>query len=590
MGEFVMLKLLTAVLLCAVQIISGVGSDEQKTENNLTFGVFADVHSNSKYFDRTLDNIFTLTNDGETLDGVIMIGDIIYTYENQTPSYDFVTANKHFKKLSQEGKIISAMGNHEFPIKAKDSETVSLSKKLFEQNMGVPPENDAVYDGYHFITVGPNTYFGELSSKQEEWAIDRINNALSESEDKPVFLIIHHPIDNTIYGSYDKNRHSNKFEDFIKSQPRLIVLCAHNHYSNSDPHSIYQVPGGATFLYSSVVYTTAEQTMEYATVPHDAFSSQALILNIDRDTNVVTVKRFYVDANEPTYLEGGDWIFDIPAMVKESKKKNVSAMIYKYTEERSKISVAPYFEKGATIKIDDLTDTSVKLSFPKAYSRGFDENSYVAYYKLDVYNANNGELLKCVKIISDFFVKNKRDVYSFGLFEIPDAPKWRITVTPVSAWYVEGNPISTEIVPAKPLFKSVKLDEDYTYEVIADKIGEENISGQYTRKDNSIYVVPDGVCSVGYTFKVTEAGTYRIFIDAAARNPVETTMTFGIGKTNLFTSKVILDTGSYINGFYKICADIEIDEPGKYTVKFQKNKSKTSIRVYGIKLARHSDE
>ena len=582
-----MFKLLSVLLFCAIQVVFGSKTAEQTSD--LTFGVFSDVHSNTKYFDRALDNIFTLTNNGEELDGVIMVGDIIHTNANQTPSYDFVTSNKQFQRLASGGKIIAAMGNHEFPLKASDSKTTEQAKKLFEENMGVPVQNDAVYNGYHFITVGSDTYFGELSVFQERWAMDRINAALDESEDKPVFLLIHHPVDNTIYGSFDKNRHSKLFEDFIKSQPRLVVISGHNHYTESDPHSIYQVKGGATFIYTSVVHTTAEQAMEYATAPHDTFSSQGLILKINGKTNVVTVKRFYVDEKEPTYLEGGDWVIDIPEMVKESRENKVSTRTYKYTEERAKLSVPPYFPEASSIKVDGITDSSVKISFPSALSRGFDENSFVAYYKLDVYDAKSEKLLKSVKIISDFFVKNKRDVYSWGLFEIPNSPKWRITVTPVSTWYVEGAPISVIVTPNEPEFPTVDFDEDNIFEVAADNIGAEHISGDYSRKDNGIYIVPDGICTVGYTFKVEKAGTYRIFVNASAKKPVEVTMTASIGNNYLCSKTVTLDTGSYTDGFYVACADVKIDAPGKYTIKFNKSKAPTSIRLYGIKLARHLD-
>lgn len=583
-----MVKIALAVILSFFQLLIGVGDMPEITGNELTFGVFADIHSSGVYFDRVMDNIFTLTNDGEELDGVVMVGDILYTSDTATPKYDFITSNEHFKKLSSEGKIVAAMGNHEFPLNAKEGEKSTLARQLFEENMGVPVLNDSVFDGYHFITMSANTYAGYYE-EQEEWAMEKINSALAESEDKPVFLFIHHPIDNTLWGSRKANRNSTDFENFLKSQPRLVVISGHNHYTNSDPHSIYQVPGGATFLYTSVVYTSVGQSMSYTETEHEQFSSQALMLSVNDKTNVVTVKRFYVDANEPTYLEGGDWTFDIPAMIEESRKDTVSTNVYKYTEEREKTSVKPCFAEGAEITVERKTDTSVKFSFPEALSGGTDENSFVAYYKIDAYNAETGENLKSITIINDFFVKNKRKAYEQGFYGIPDAEKWRITVIPVTTWYVEGEPLTVEVTPAEPLFKPVALDEENTYTVDAANIKAIGSNGHFTKTDSYIQLAAGGNCTLRYAFNVEKAGTYRVYIKASASKPADMKFTLGVGNEVDFSQDITVDTGSINNAVDMICADIEIKEPGEYTVKFKKNKTSSNSRVYGITLARHSD-
>ena len=577
-----MVKIALACILSFLQLVFGGGDNAPEDKGNeLNFGVFADIHSSGAYFDRVMNNIFALTSDGEELDGVIMVGDILYTSETATPKYEFITSNKHFKELSGEGKIAAAMGNHEFPLNTKAGEKAVYSQQLFEENMGVPVLNDTVWGGYHFITVSANTYSGYYT-EQEAWAMEKISAALAESENKPVFLFIHHPIDNTLWGSRSANRNSTEFENFLKSQPRLVVISGHNHYTNSDPHSIYQVPGGATFLYTSVVYTSVGQSMSYADVEHEKFSSQALMLSVNDKTNVVTVKRFYVDAKEPTYLEGGDWTFDIPRMIEESRKDVVSTDVYKYTEERQKTSVAPYFSGDAKISVDAITDTFVNFSFPEAKSGGADENSFVAYYKLEVLNAETGEKLKDVKIINDFFVKEKRDTYTYGFYEIPHAEKWRIKVTPVTTWYVEGEPLILDVAPAAPLFSPATLDAENTRTVSASEIKAIGSQGHFTQTEEYINLAAAGNCTLRYTFKAEKTGTYRLIVKAAAQSSSELKMTFGVGNDVALSKDIVLGTGSINTAVNFVCADIEIEEPGEYTIKLKKTKTTVPIRVHSI--------
>ena len=202
-----------------------------------TFAVFSDVHNGKAGFENALNNIFSLTRDGKDLDGLFLIGDIVYyANQNDIPSssfYDMINANEKYVNLKSAGKLAFAMGNHEFPLNGNDSEVAEASRKVFVEQVGQEVESHHVFEGIHVITSGPNSYKGELTAEQEQYVIDNVNEALKDGEDKPIFLLIHHPVDGTLYGS-GSTRHSEKFENFVKSQPRLIVISGHTHYPTSD--------------------------------------------------------------------------------------------------------------------------------------------------------------------------------------------------------------------------------------------------------------------------------------------------------------------------------------------------------------------
>ena len=594
------LKFLLLLVLCLAMLVSCADDTAkepwlEEPGNDYTFGVFADIHSSAAYFNRTLDNFFTITNNGEELDGVVMVGDILYTPENKTPNYDFVNESEKYNILSDAGKIAYAMGNHEFPLNAVgEDERVQSSIDLFREKTGLETQADTVWNGYHFITTGPKDYSGVLTAEQESWIIERVENALAESAEKPVFLFIHHPIDNTLNSSRNSDRQSSEFEEFIKGQPRLIVISGHTHYTLSDPHSIYQVPGGTTFLYTSVVYTSVGQSMAYADTDHREFSSQAILLSVNDKTNVVTLKRFYVDEENPTYLEGGDWTFDVPAMIKESKKIDVSTDVYKYTDKREELSVAPCFAEGAEITVSDYTDSSIEISFPNALAGAEGEDSYVGYYKIEVFDTETDELLMSSKIISDFFILNKLDTVSHAFFGMPNAKGWRVSVTPVSTWYVEGAPLTVEVTPPAPEFEEVVFDEEHVYTAIAKDITPVGNSGHYSKYDEYINVTHKGNCTMRYNFDVEKTGKYRVIINAGADSAITTTLSVTYRDSNgndtvIFETEEKFGTGSASKAIDFTCAEFDADETGTYIVKLKKSKALGTLRVFNFTLARISE-
>ncbi|MBQ5747142.1 MAG: metallophosphoesterase family protein, partial [Clostridia bacterium] len=339
--------------LAFVMLLSFTAFAEETTgDTKVTIGIFSDTHNVADGIAKVMNNFETLAGGNENIDGVALVGDIVYLTRNSTPSlnhYSTLKANTDFAHFLEENKVSFAMGNHEFP-EGSGAEAAESSISVFTEAMGFAPETHKVYGGYHFITAGPEDYNGKLTAEQEQYVIDEVTEALKDGEDKPVFVFIHHPIDTTLYGS-STTRHSEEFVAFLKSQPRVIAFSGHNHYPLSDPRSIWQVEGGATFVYTSRVSGGNNLSHPYAggsSNRHDTGApAQAYLMEIDTETNVVTLKRFYVGST-PTGLEGGDWVLDIPAMVAESKKDTVDLGVYKYTyDEREKNSTAPVFGEDA---------------------------------------------------------------------------------------------------------------------------------------------------------------------------------------------------------------------------------------------------
>ena len=535
-----------------------------------------------------MSNIFALTGDGDSLDGVALVGDIIGLNQNDVPSkahYAAINENEHFAKLRKEGKIIYAMGNHEFPMHSTDEALSSLSRKVFSEETGLPPENDVVLSGYHFITASPSSYSGKLSEEQERYVIDRVTSALKESEERPVFLLLHFPVDDTIFGSHKTECTSEEFEKFIKSEPRLVVISGHTHYPLSDPQSIYQEAGSATFINTSTVSGGNNLSLPYATERHYlAAPSDAFVMNIDEKTNVVTIKRFYVKKDGPVFY-GEDWTLDIPAMVRE--KENPSLKAYKYTMAREEASLPPEFADDAAVTLTAVSDVDATVTFPAAKPSGEGEDNAVAYYKIDVYNEDGDEPFKISKIISDYFLERCREKITYTIFNLLPSTNWRVSVTPVNPWYKEGNsPISLEFATREPKFRETPLDEEFTY---SQRVADAEKKGTFTDWSSLIHVGASSECAVEYLVNIEEAGDYRFFIVGSAPGRVDCEIEITKkGENDTPISDVVCVNTGNIHSYKALpFADVEVKKPSSYLIKITKKESDFTIGLKEVKAIKH---
>ena len=221
----------------------------------LNIAFFSDLHNNQVCLDRVMNSIEILSKD-TGLDALALVGDIIYLDTNVLPtpeSYARLNANRFYTKMKEEGKLLFALGNHEFTLWMEGEEIKALSRKTFTDETGLLPEMDTVIGGYHFITAGPADYAGSPAPEIEEFVKEKVTLALAESDVKPVFVLLHFPIDDTLYGTMGTQHYTPEFREFIVKDPRVVVISGHHHFPNSDPRTVTQFKGGASFIFTSIM-------------------------------------------------------------------------------------------------------------------------------------------------------------------------------------------------------------------------------------------------------------------------------------------------------------------------------------------------
>ncbi|KON83531.1 hypothetical protein AF332_27680 [Sporosarcina globispora] len=121
------------------------------------------------------------------------------------------------------------------------------AKNRFLTHTGMP----AVYydkwiNGYHFIylaTEADDKDSAYISDTQMKWLNDRL--AESASQDKPIFIFLHQPLDNTVYEEYPFDPYQSdevqdqKLKDIIGKYPQSVFITGHIHYPLTLPGTFY---------------------------------------------------------------------------------------------------------------------------------------------------------------------------------------------------------------------------------------------------------------------------------------------------------------------------------------------------------------
>ncbi len=146
-------------------------------------------------------------------------------------------------------------------------------------------ENDfhTVIHGFHFIGIStcnePGVYYGEA---QRLWLEEELRKATQDSPIRPVFVMHHEHVKNTVYGSSDFDGWGNDFfSGVFEKYPQVVHLSGHSHYPLNDPRSLWQ--GSFTALGTGAL-NYAEFTAEGKRKLHPAgFRSISQCWMIDAD-------------------------------------------------------------------------------------------------------------------------------------------------------------------------------------------------------------------------------------------------------------------------------------------------------------------
>lgn len=162
------------------------------------------------------------------------------------------------------------------------------SLALYEEIMGQETDFHRVINGYHFIGISASKIEGEhYSEYQKEWLVEELDKAVADDPNKPIFVLQHEHISNTVYGSSDfEGWGMPDFAEILKNYPQVVDFSGHSHYPINDPRSIWQ--GEYTALGTGGLYY-AEITVDDVKTVHPQgyrFTSTFWVVEVDANNRM----------------------------------------------------------------------------------------------------------------------------------------------------------------------------------------------------------------------------------------------------------------------------------------------------------------
>lgn len=310
---------------------------------------------------------------------------------------------------------------------AKGHDSITMGKKsleYFTSLTGQKTDFHRVIGGYHFIgisTCRQKKHYNTLFQKM--WLKGELDKAVKDTPDRPVFIMHHEHVKNTVFGSSDEDGWGKLiFAGLLKKYPNAVDFSGHSHYPVNDPRSLWQGEYTAVGT-GSLKYT--ELTVDGEPKIHPAFFEECanfLIVEVDGDSNIL-IKGVDCQAEEilcEYYLKN-------PA-----DKNN-----REYTEEKQRSrSRAPVFPEGAELTLTQQ-DGFYSVTYPAAVST---DGMPVFLYRVYAEN-KEGKSVKERKTVATYYLYGAEEKVTTCLGRLPeDCVKIRVTAeTPygVRSEYIE---------------------------------------------------------------------------------------------------------------------------------------------------------
>jgi glucan-binding YG repeat protein len=417
------LKLILIILLVAFIPYSKLQAAEIKRDDSLKLqiAVMSDMQIMYKnYYDRFQNALKDIKISAPYYDAIALVGDMTETgAEYQYNGFmNIVSSNIPAYK----DKVI-AMGNHEY---AEMWGNVNLIDSVYKDRFIKKTSMPGVYydkwiKGYHFITLGgedlanSNGNDAIISDKQYSWLETTLS--LNADSRKPIFVFLHQPIPDTVYGSeyWHSNLYDGRLISILKKYPQAILFSGHSHNLLDHPRTVYQ--DGFTMVNTgSVAYTW------YNGGEGPSSYSQGLVVNVYDDKVEIKTREFST----------GEWIktFEVKVPFQQTI----------YDKE------APKFREAAFVSVKNVGVNTAAISFDSAI-----DNTQIDEYVIK----SNGEVIK-TEYIKYWEQKNRQEIALEGLtpnteykLEIFAKDSWRnlsekaikttFTTLKLSGWVLDNN-------------------------------------------------------------------------------------------------------------------------------------------------------
>lgn len=353
-----------------------------------------------------------------TLDAVLVAGDVTNDgYDEQFASFEEVVQ----QSLRDETDLLAIVArNH-------DGYQGKKCRDKISKITGNDADYHVVIGGCHFIGISTSSLEAlRYDLRQRIQLKQQLDEAVKDDPTKPIFVIHHEHVRNTVYGSSNfEGWGVNHFSAILKEYPQIVDFSGHSHYPINDPRSIWQ---GAFTAVGTGSISYMEVTVDKDRTLHpDTYdqSAQAWLVEVDA-ANRIRLRGF--DVNDGVYLC-------------EYLIENVAdPSTYVYTPENQKDkSSAPAFSPAARLAVAKKGDQYV-VTCPKADST---DGRPIELYRIRVQNENGKEVFSKY-IVNNYWLPADKWLDSVD-FEIDAKPGYQVSVVAENVYDMASQPLTATI-------------------------------------------------------------------------------------------------------------------------------------------------
>lgn len=475
------MKKMTALLLTLCMLFSTAcftvsAADWQAGGSvDLRVGVIGDSHisssANAGWLAKAIQAYLAIGQN--QLDGLALTGDIVYQEDSLTEEpYDVLLGLLNGTDSATAGTGIAdiplmyAMGNHGYLLSDRTEEKAQEARQLFLDKMGGRlGVNELKYvkqlgsddNTYTFIAAAADNYLGfaggDSVGETEQFLMDEIDKALAADStndangtfaegvipdsQKPVFVMLHHPIDGTIFNVETEN-YSDAFVSFLKNRPQVIVLSAHQHVAAQLPQTIWQ--DGFTVFQTSHLSNGGLTYYEADNKQLTGDSHQSAMIEVTDNV----VKIYKLDHATNSYI-GDPWVIDIPKIVSDRTDANSENDNdhYLYSADKRENAENPSFPSGSAVTVSvDVNNAAITWAnnaVPGAETPN-QQDDFVRGYKLEIKTAA-GDAVVSEKLQGDFYKAVQPESYT-KTYSLAYNTSYTVSIYPWGVFGGFGAPIT----------------------------------------------------------------------------------------------------------------------------------------------------
>lgn len=449
-------------------------------EPDIRFAAIGDIHNNWSELAEAYDFW-----EQQNVSTALFVGDITNTataseFQGMKDTVD--------SKASYGIRLVASMGNHDV--------AAMSSYDLFTQSTGgQKPNADYLINGYHFITVSPgsgtldpNTGKPSQSASNNyayaaSWVQQRLAADTAEDPTKPVFVLVHAPlqcthyVSNEWYGTGLSSGCGVNLQSVFDAYPQAVVWSGHIHTPNNISSSIWQGQEGRSGTLATKGFTTVNApSMAYFefergtisqnptsrandTTPDDAGNNRQTTV-VEVTGSVVTIKNYDLLADE---WINQTWTWNVAESVDTTKTYNQRFPLN--STYRASQTSAPVWPAGSAVTVSGISGDKAMVTFPQAVPAANSVQDIVHKYRYTTVDVLTGQTVNTFQQWSSFYKLPLPATKNHEVWGLTSGREYEVRVTPINTWGKEGAAITARFVagggtPTDPPFDPSTLTFD----------------------------------------------------------------------------------------------------------------------------------